>query len=59
MPNNAPANVATSPKPTKRLSWICPCGAINTPQNSKIKPPMDSTDAVSNCMFSFIDASFR
>ena len=54
MPNNAPANVATSPKPTSKLSCISPCGAINTPQKSNISPPIDSTDAVNNWMFSFI-----
>ena len=48
MPNNAPANVATSPKPTSKLSCISPCGAINTPQKSNISPPIDSTDAVNN-----------
>ena len=46
IPNSAPANVATSPKPTNRLSWISPCGAINAPQNKSTNPPIESTAAV-------------
>ena len=46
--------MATSPKPTKRLSWISPCGAINAPQNRSTNPPIESTAAVINWMLAFI-----
>ena len=54
MPNSEPANVATSPNPTNRLSCISPCGYIYTPQNSIASPPTARTAAVIICKLYFI-----
>ena len=55
MPNIDPANVATSPKATRRDSWICPCGSMIMPVKSNASPPMDRIAAVMSCMIrSFI-----
>ena len=58
MPNSAPANVATSPKPISRDESISPCGSMKIPQNSKIKPPIDITAAVMSCNVAFILLDF-
>ena len=49
MPNRAPAKVAVSPKATRSVSWICPCGSIKTPQKSNISPPNDKMAAEMSC----------
>ena len=49
MPKSAPAKVAVSPKATRSVSWICPCGSIKTPQKSNISPPNDKMAAEMSC----------
>ena len=49
MPKSAPAKVAVSPKATRSVSWICPCGSMKMPQKSNMSPPMESTVAVISC----------
>ena len=44
-----PAKVATSPKATRTVSWITPCGAMSMPTKRRISPPMESIAAVTSC----------
>ena len=54
MPKRAPAKVAVSPKATNSVSWICPCGSMNTPKNNNVNPPIERTNAVISCVFGFM-----
>ena len=55
--------MAVSPKATRRVSWIWPCGSMKMPQKRSMRPPILKTVAVINCIsilimfrFSFDDA---
>ena len=54
MPKSAPAKVAVSPKATRSVSWIWPCGSMKMPQKSNMSPPIESTKAAMSCKSSRI-----
>ena len=59
MPKRAPAKVAVSPKATRIVSWICPCGSMKIPQKRSTNPPTESTNAAMSCSSIFIFFKIR